>query len=82
LSFRIRGFSVSSLLAWSVVGRRVVLEGLLAPLADASCKFDNLMAVGGSVVALGVHQARVTAISLGPWAFAALASVPGSDSSN
>jgi hypothetical protein len=78
LSFRSRGFSISPLLAWLVVGRRAILEGLLVPLADVPCEFDNLMTVGGSMVALGVHQAHVTAVFLGPWALAALALVPGS----
>jgi hypothetical protein len=66
---------------WDVT-QRAVLEGLLAPLADAPCEFDNLMVVGGSVAALGVYRARVTAVTLGPWALAALALAPGSDGSN
>ena len=65
-----------------MMGRRVVLEGLLAPLADAPCEFDNLTAVGGSVAALGVHWARVTAVTLGPWALAALALAPSGGGSN
>jgi hypothetical protein len=65
-----------------MVGRRAILEGLLAPLADAPCEFDNLTAVDGSVAALGVHRACVTAVSLGPWVLAALALAPGSGSSN
>jgi hypothetical protein len=65
-----------------VVGRRAILDGQFAPLADALCEFDNLTTVGGSVAALGVHWARVTAVTLGLWALAALALAPNSGDSN
>jgi hypothetical protein len=60
------------------VGRRDVLGGLLAPLADAPREFDNLTAVGGTVVDVWVHWACATGASLGPWALAELALAPDS----
>jgi hypothetical protein len=81
-SLHSRGLFINFLLAWPAVGRRDVLGGLLAPLADAAHEFDNLTAVGDTVAAVGVHWACATAASLGSWALAALALAPGSGSND
>jgi hypothetical protein len=53
-----------------------VLGGLLAPLTDALCELDYLMALRGVVAAVGVHRARAAVAPLWPWALVSLAPAP------
>jgi hypothetical protein len=77
-----RGFFVGPLLAGPATRWRVVLGGLLAPLANALREFDNLAAVGGAVAAVGVHRACATVASLGPRALVAITPAPGHGSND
>jgi hypothetical protein len=67
---------VDLLLARPAARRRAIPRGLLAPLADALHKLQDLPAFRGAVATVGVDRARPTVTSLLPGALAALIPAP------
>jgi hypothetical protein len=57
--------------------RGAVFGRLLAPLADAFCKVNDLATLRGAVATMRVHRAWTAATLLRPWAFVAVALVSG-----
>jgi hypothetical protein len=67
---------VDPLLARPATGWGAILGRLLVPLADVLRELDDLAALRGAVVTVGVHRACAAVASLWPGALVALAPAP------
>jgi hypothetical protein len=67
---------VDPLLARPTTGWGAIIGRLLAPLADALRELDDLTALRGAMVTVGVHKACVVVASLWPWVLVALVLAP------
>jgi hypothetical protein len=73
---------IDPLLTRPASGRGAVLGRLLASLANAFRKLDDLTTFRGAVSSVGMHWARAAAASLWPGALIALAPAPSRDCDN
>jgi hypothetical protein len=68
--------AVGPFLARPAARRGAIPGGLLVPLADTFCEFDDLVTLHGIVATVGVYRAWAAVTLLRPWALLALVPAP------